>query len=444
MKTSLHFVLLFLLIASAVLPDTIFGQGTEKKEKMFGIAFTGYVNCDLFFDSRQTVMAREGQLLYYPENVKPDAVGNDINAKGTFNILSIQTRVTGTITGPDLFRAKSSGVIEGEFFGNINPNINSFRLRLAYVRLKWKSTDLTLGQNWHPMYVPGYMPEVISLNSGAPFLVFSRNPQIRIGQDLGKFRIQLSAISQVDATSNGPDGASPKYLRNSILPELNIMAQFSSKNEEKNTEFAVGAGFDFLMLTPRLSTEVVIKPAVDTVINNVVVHQDAVVETYATRAKSYGLAGSIYAKIQLRPVTLKMGAVYGTDCYAFNMIGGYAVKSITDSLKGFVDYAPIRTGSVWLDFKTNGQRWQPGIFLGFSKNFGSTGDITGPCYARGSNIGYLYRISPRIALRLNKFKVATELEYTVAAYGTPTSNGSVTDQNEVGNWRILLGVFYYF
>jgi hypothetical protein len=443
MKRILTCSIIFLLIAHCSLLK-VSAQDTEKKEKPFGISFSGYVDCDVFFDSRQTVNSRDGQFLMYPENVKPDADGKDINAQGTFNILSIQTRLTGTITGPDIFKARTSGVIEGEFYGNINPNINTLRLRLAFVKFAWTSTELTLGQNWHPMYVPGCMPEVISLNSGAPFLVFSRNPQLRIAQSFGGFKIQFAAISQVDGTSNGPDGPSPKYLRNSILPELNILVQYCKKNEEMKREFIIGASFDYLMLTPRLSTEIVLTPAIDTVINNVVYHHDAVVENYRTNAKSYGLAGSVYAKMKLKPVTLRIGAVYGTDCYAFNMLGGYAVKSITDPGKGFVDYGPMRTGSAWIDFKTNGEHWQPGLFLGYSKNFGSTGDISGPYYARGCNISYLYRVSPRLAYRISKVKIASELEYTVAAYGTNTSTGSVKNANEVGNWRILLGVFYYF
>ena len=438
--------LLLLILALHISHFALFAQDTVVRPKtpLFGISFSGYVNCDVFFDSRQTVMSREGQFLFYPENVKYDADGADINAQGTFNILSIQTRVTGKITGPDIMKAKSSGVIEGEFFGNINPNINTFRLRLAFISLKWKSTELTLGQNWHPMYVPGNMPEVISLNSGAPFLVFSRNPQVRIAKDFGKMKIQLSAISQVDVTSNGPDGPSPKYLRNSVVPELNLLVQFSSVNEAARREFTAGASFDYFMLTPRLSTEVELQPALDTVINNVVYHQDAVKVQYKTNTKSYGIAGSVYAKLRLPKVTLRLGGVYGTDCYAFNMNGGYAVKSVTDAERGFVDYAPLQTASAWIDFKTNGERWQPGLFAGFSKNLGSTGEIAGPVYARGSNIDYLYRISPRLAYRFSKLKIGTELEYTAAAYGTMNSKGMVSNPEEVGNWRILVGVFYYF
>ncbi|HNW75879.1 MAG TPA: hypothetical protein PKJ28_03235 [Bacteroidales bacterium] len=435
------------LCAMAIVPGSFlrgFSQDAGSKEKPFGVNFTGYVNCDVFFDSRQTVMSREGQFLFYPEKKSLDANGQDINAKGTFNILSIQSRLTANITGPDILKAQTSGVIEGEFYGNINPNINTFRLRLAYMKLKWKSTELSLGQNWHPMYVPGCMPEVASLNSGAPFLVFSRNPQVRIAQDFGKIRFQLAAISQLDGTSNGPDGPSAKYLRNSLLPELNVLFQFSSKNEKENREFTAGASIDYFMLTPRLCTEVILKPAVDTVINSIVNHQDAVVATYKTDEKSYGLTGNVYAKMMLPKVTLRLGGVYGTDCYAFNMLGGYAVKSIIDTATGAMDYTPVRTASAWIDVKTNGKHWQPGLFAGFSKNLGADAEVAGPLYTRGCDIDYLYRISPRVTVRVSKLRLSTELEYTVAAYGTTDSKARVTNAKEIGNWRLLMGVYYYF
>ena len=419
-------------------------EAPVKKPPLFGVVFSGFVASDIFFDTRQTVMAREGEWLFYPENIKLDPEGNDLNAKGTYNILSIQTRVRAVITGPDFLQAKTSGLIEGEFYGNANANINSFRLRHAFVRLNWTKTELLIGQYWHPMFVPACYPEVISLNTGAPFLVFSRNPQVRLTQQAGRVKLSLAALSQMDATSNGPDGPSPKYLRNSIVPEFNFQIQYGTMNVEKKTEFLIGASIDFLMLTPRLGTEVVLKPAYDTVINSKVEHHNAVTATYRTNAKSTAIATNFFTKLKLRNITFNLGAVYGNDCYAFNMIGGYAVKSTIDPVRGFVDYAPISTGSFWIDIKGNGLKWQPGIYGGFSKNLGAGTEVTGPYYSRGANIDYLYRIAPRMALQINKLKIATEIDYTVAAYGNTNSKGSVSDSKEVGNLRLLLTVFYYF
>ncbi|MCX6265920.1 MAG: hypothetical protein NTW16_00985, partial [Bacteroidetes bacterium] len=410
----------------------------------FGIRFSGYVGTDVFFDTRQTYMARDGEWLFCPENVKPDPDGNDLNAKGSYNILSIQTRVSGIITGPDVFKAKTSGLIEGEFFGNINVNINTFRLRHAFVKLTWPKTALLIGQTWHPLFVPECSPETVSLNTGAPFLVFTRNPQVRITRNLGNLRVLLAAISQVDAVSSGPDGPSPKYLRNSILPEWSFQLQYMISNPEKKSEFLIGASVDFLMLTPRLGTEVVAKPAYDTFTDSLVVHHDAVIVNYKTTEKSTALTFNLFAKLKLPSVTIKTGGVYGGNCYAFNMIGGYAVKSTLDPLKGIVDYTTIISSSVWADIKTNGPKWSAGIFGGYSKNLGAGTEVTGPYYSRGANIDYLYRVAPRLVLTLNKFKIASELDYTVAAYGKTTAKGMVSDSKEVGNLRILMGVYYYF
>jgi len=69
----------------------------EKKPPLFGIKFSGYVKTDIFYDTRQTCGLRDGHFLLYPEPVKPDADGKDINAKSAYNILSIQTRLAGSM-----------------------------------------------------------------------------------------------------------------------------------------------------------------------------------------------------------------------------------------------------------------------------------------------------------------------------------------------------------
>ena len=430
--------------SSKVETETKQASPEAKKMPLFGISFSGYVKTDLFFDSRQTVGLREGHFLLFPENKKPDAEGNDINAKVNYNILSIQTRVAGSITAPDAFGAKTSGYIEAEFFGNSNPAINTFRLRHAWVKLTWPKTELLVGQWWHPMFVPECSPATVSFNTGAPFVVFSRNPQIKLTRSFGKIRLALTVLSQVDFVSDGPDGPNPKYLRNSVLPESDLQIQYASKTDDKGTEFMVGAGINYQMLTPRLSTSVTLSPAYDTVINNIVFHHEAVTSTYKASTKSSSFAGNLYAKLKLKQITLKAGAEYGENNNAYTMIGGYVVQSVTDPARGFVEYANVRSYAAWAEFHTNSQKLQPGLFIAYCKNLGVGEAVTGPYYARGSNIDYAYRISPRLIYNVNKLRLAGELEYTVAAYGATTAKGFVTNPKEIGNLRILLGVYYYF
>jgi hypothetical protein len=109
--------ILLTLITLLIINSTAFSQ-QEDSEKKFGISFSGFVKTDAFYDSRQTVAIREGHFLLYPAAVKEDPDGKDINAQPSFNILSIQSRLTGKITGPDAFGAKTSGMLEGAFFGH--------------------------------------------------------------------------------------------------------------------------------------------------------------------------------------------------------------------------------------------------------------------------------------------------------------------------------------
>ena len=340
--------------------------------------------------------------------------------------------------------AKTSAYFEGEFFGNSNPNINTFRLRHAYLKLSWPKTELMVGQYWHPMFVTSCSPDPVSFNTGAPFVVFSRNPQIRLTQVAGRFRFLLTALSQLDFTNTGPDGASPKYLRNSVLPELDFQVQYNVKNDKKGTEFLVGAGVDYMVITPLLSTNVTLQKAYDTVVNNLVVYHNAATATYVTNQTIPAWTVNVFAKLRIPALTFKLGGFWGQDMYPFTMPGGYVVKNVTDPGKGTVDYANIPVLSGWGDFSTNGKKWQFGIFGGYCKNLGAGVKVTGPYYSRGPDIDYLYRISPRMVLNVNKFRFAPEIEYTVAAYGKTNEKGYVSNSSEVGNLRVLIGVYYFF
>jgi hypothetical protein len=156
------------------------------------------------------------------------------------------------------------------------------------------------------------------------------------------------------------------------------------------------------------------------------------------------LSVNIFTKIKLRNFTTKIGGIYSGNGYALSLMGGYAVKGVTDDKKGFVDYANIRSISFWTNISTNGEKWQYAIFGGYSKNLGAETEVRGPNYARGYNIDYLYRIAPRVLLTVNKLRFAAEVEYTVAAYGTVNSKAMVVDTDPVGNLRLLLSAYYFF
>ncbi|OQX77954.1 MAG: hypothetical protein B6D64_07485 [Bacteroidetes bacterium 4484_276] len=388
----------------------------------FGVKFSGFVKTDIFWDSRQTVSVREGHFLLYPKNESLDINGEDINDKSNFNMLSIQTRLRALATGPDVLGAKTSAFVEGAFFGAINSDVNTFRLRHAFVKLAWTKTQLLVGQYWHPMFNTKCYPGTVSFNTGAPFQPFSRNPQIRLTRKMGDFNLALTALSQRDFASFGPGGANSVYLRNTGYPAFNLRFEYNKINKDNGTEFLIGISTNYKALTPRLVTT----------------------ENYKTSNTANSASFTGFIKYKNKKITVKANGFYGGDAFNLTMLGGYGVTTLSDTSGILEEYSCVRNASFWTDFHTNGKKWQFGLFAGYSKNLGSDNDIVGTNYSRGSNIDHLYRISPRVIFNAGKFRIAPEIEYTVAAYGSTQANGTVEDAKEIGNVRVLLGVYYFF
>ncbi len=432
LKPLLSLVLLFLFMEAS-------GQ-EPKGEVKYGISFTGFVKTDYFFDSRENYTIREGHFLLFPKEKSFDADGKDINDKSSFNFLSIQTRLTGNIKGPDAFGAKTSGVVEADFFGNENAAFvdnNGFRLRHAFVKLNWERTEIIAGQTWHPFFISSCFSGVISFNTGAPFQPFSRNPQFRIQQRLGRFSVAGALSAQRDFTS--PQGSSA--LRYATLPNMSALLYYTVQNAEQQQGLLAGLGADYKVLQPLLTTS-------------------KGIQTYATDEKVKGLSFTAFAKYENPIFTYKLQAIYGQNLFDMIMLGGYAVHAITDTSKNTVSYTTLNSFTAWTEFHTNGPKVQIGLWAGYSQNLGAKdaiiyysnrvggADVT----SRGANMKFAYRVSPRILFKSGKLNFATELEYTAAAYATKDDSGNlsrneygvVTDFETLVNIRLLFSVIYNF
>jgi hypothetical protein len=393
---------------------------SQEPDPGWGIKFSGFVKTDFFYDTRQSSASnglREGHFYLYPDDVLYDLQGNDLNANPSFHMLSIQSRIKGDISGPDAFGAKTSGAIEAEFFGTGESDINGFRLRHAYVKLDWTGVSLTMGQSWHPMFIAESFPGTISFNTGAPFTPFSRNPQIRVSTKSENVRFSLTAYSQRDFTSPGPEGNSSRYLRNSGIPGLNLQMHVPA-----GEGFAAWAGIDYKRLRPELKS-----------VGNV--------EANSTIGSFSAFAN---LKITTDPVSLRLMGTYAQNAGDLMMTGGYAVSRISGSYEENKVFTNLNTFGCWADLNTNGNKVTAGLFTGFSKNLGSGDPIVGAVYARGSNIDYLFRLSPRITVTEGRLSFCGEIEQTTAAYGTIQSNGRVINTNNVSNLRILMSTIYRF
>lgn len=391
-------------------------RAQSKDDDKITLSLSGFIKTDILYDTRQTTSIREGHFLLYPRDRAMDPEGNDLNAKDTFHILSIQTRLALKITGPKALGARPTGYIEGEFFGHSEADINGFRLRHAYLKLNWEKADLMIGQFWHPMFITESFPEVVSFNTGAPFEPFSRAPQVRFTWTEKKLSLSLTALSQRDFASTGPDGVSTVYFRNAAFPELDFKATCAGR------DFLAGAGVNSLRLVPRLATST----------------------GYESGESVTSSAVYVFGRYKTRPLTIKAQAVYGGNLHHLTMLGGYAVTEIGEPPALRWQYTPVNTGSAWIELQTNGSKWQAGIFGGYSKNYGARKDIVGSIYSRGDTIDHLFRVAPRLIFNAGKVRLAQEIELTSAAYGPRDLRGRVSPERTATNLRLLLAAYYFF
>jgi hypothetical protein len=409
-KSFYPFIVLFFLSSSFITAQETQKTTTPEKPQLM---LSGFVKADAIYDSRQIVEAREGFLLLYPKKHQYDSLGNDLNEHGSFNQYAMTTRLTLKVTGPDVLGAKAFALIESDFTGASNSENNSLRLRHAYFKLTWPSISLLAGQYWHPLDIPEMIPSVLSLNTGAPFRSFSRQPQVRVDVKLARFNFVAAATSQRDYVNNGPSGQSYIYLRNSIIPNL-----FGQINYSDDIFFA-GAGIDYKRFTPKLVTD----------------------KGFKTNEHLDCFSGIAFIKSKLKLLTIKAQVSYGQVLNDHLMLGGFAVS---DSLVDQKAYKALNYLSGWIGANTNGPRLQFSLFVGYSKGFGAGNKITGPVYARDPDIAYTYRISPMVTYISGKFSIISEVEITTAAYGKPDGKYMVQDSKEVGNLRATVAGVYSF
>jgi len=412
----------------------LFVSFAAKAQDKPAVTVYGFVKNDAIYDSRQVKAVREGHFLFHPLPESLDANKADVNAVPSFHMLSIQSRLGVKAAGPDAFGAKTSGVIEMDFFATTDATINLLRLRHAYGKLTWEKSELTFGQFWNPLFITECFPDVISFNTGSPFQPFARNPQIRYAYNVGKLKFTAVAHSQVDYASNGPLGRNSSYIRNSGLPELNIQLQYKSKDEATGNELVAGAGAGYKTLMPYTTNPV---------------------SKLKTDEKVSSLHAIGYLKLKTKPVTVRLEGVYGGNLSDVLSIGGFAAiyDTIATKQTGNWKYTDVKSASFWLDANTNGETVQFGIFAGYTMKLGASDAIDQTTYQYSfidPNVASIYRVAPRIVYSSGKVKFAFEFEMTTASFGDKTisnsidAKGKISETTSVTNYRGLLGIYYNF
>ena len=421
-------ILLLITVLQAVITPVFSQNDTIRLSNAYGMQLSGFARIDYIYDTRQTSEAVEGLFSFYPLSQQLDANGKDINDVPITNFVSISSRIGSRFFGPDVFNAKSTAFIEFDFTGT--SNTNGVRLRQAYTNLTWKKSALLLGRTWHPLAI-SCVPNVVALNTGAPFWAFNRSDQIRFDYKPEFWQASLCAVFQSDYASLGPSPGtesvsvkSPSYLRNALWPELAVQFAYKAPNFQMGTIGAVKS------LKPRLYT---MANYANT--NGMKYKTDEMLTTYVAQ---------VYMQYQNAKWLLKAQAMYAQNTTESLMIGGYAVSSI-DSSTGHEKYTSTQYMNYWLNVDY-GKKWQVGLFAGFLHSLGTLDNIVGAWYARANDMQNMYRLSPHLFYKMNNWQFAGELEYTAAAFGEIQNNqkAKITNTKEVANLRTNLLVYFFF
>jgi hypothetical protein len=390
-------------------------------EKGIRVDLTGFVKNDIILDSRRNVEAVDGLYTLWPLKPQFDAQGKDINAQPSARMFSIATRFASRFSGLEVGQVKMGAYVELDFTGG-DP-ANSVRLRHAYTTFQWPKTQLLFGRTWHPTFIEKVFPGVMALNTGVPFQVFNRSPQLRITHRLNKnLDIMGAAVYQINYINFGPDGPSSRYHRDALLPNLHLQLQYF------DAEWVIGAGIDWKTIQPR----------------NFTVGSGG--QRYVTDEKMGTLAALAYLKYVKGKVEIKAKSMYGQNVSESLLAGGYAVATL-DQRTGFETYTPTNHSYSFVNFMY-GTTWRAGFLLGYMKNLGTSENPLNASlfYARGADVDVCYRISPQLTWRHKSFLASWEPEITSVSYGRIDVNnkGKVADAEFVTNFRSLLTVMYFF
>ncbi|MGM0620708.1 MAG: hypothetical protein ACQETJ_06670 [Bacteroidota bacterium] len=410
----MKYIVLFCMV---FVSTAVYSQGFLSSQNI-KIDFSGFVRNDFILDTRRNVDACDRLLELIPEKPEYDKNGEDINAQPSAQFLNTFTRFGTGLSGLEMGSATIGAYVEVDFTGGASTN--SLRFRHAYTRFVWPKSTLLFGRTWHPTFIEKVFPSTLNENTGLPFQVFNRSPQLRFTHHLtDNFDFIAGAVYQFKYANTGPAGKTYQYQRDAVVPNLHAQLQYY------NERWVVGAAFDWKSIQPRTSTT-------------------GTDGTFAASEKLNTVAALAYFKYSKNKFQLKAKSMYGQNICESILPSGYAVASL-DVANGAETYTPLNHIYNWINF-IYGSEWKFGFFAGYLKNLGTTENPVGPFYGFATDVDRVYKISPQLIYNYKNFMFGWELSWTTAAYGENDYNnkGKVINTENVTNFRNMLSIAYNF
>lgn len=407
------------IILAAVAAALTFSASAQESH----IKWYGFIRNYFAYDTRECVAGTEDFFMYVPKdvNMKGDV---DLNEQSSFRFAAITSRLGVDVSGYEYNGFKIGAKIETDFYNGVSGVTGTavLRLRQAYVTLAKNNASWKIGQAWHPMAAD--MPDVFSLNTGAPFGPFSRTPLVNLDYNLSKsVYLTGAAIWQMQYVSAGPPAASANFIKYSCIPELYLGLSY------KDGGFIGRAGVDVLSIKPRNN-------------NGSVKVKDRITTVSPFLYAQYKTDGGL---------TIKAKTIYAQAGEHFNLNGGYGVCAINSD--DSYEYTPTRNSSSWLSL-SYGKNLQWVLFAGYVKNFGTTKELVSAdkfYFSKNSfsNFNSMWRLTPTVIRNMGKFAYGLECELTSVQYGDAGKMNLKTglcdqDLHWVTNTRLQALVKYTF
>ena len=428
-----------LLFASLLAIFTLGAFAQEKEKPSF--KFYGFVRNYACYDTRESYTSNSEQFYYMPKDEKLNGLGEDLNAQDNIMLLSITTRLGLNVSGLNFLGSKTSAKIEADFAGFSTSN-TVLRIRQAYAKMDWEHSKVLVGQAWHPA-MGDMMPDVFSLETGAPFTPFSRSPQVRYDYETKNVKLTATALYQFQYTSYGPKDpakgdytstGSFDYARNAIVPEIYLQGII------KSGDFMMGLGVDVLTLKPRQIYDAVV-PAADG--NGTTTMSSVCNEKLMT-----SITPTLFASYKKGNWGVKGRVTYAQNAAHLSMISGYAVTKKLDN--GEWRYSSLNSIGGWVD-ATYKQPLKTGYltfccFAGYTKNLGCMNEIVdNMIYMRGEkNMDYMWRVAPSVLYTHNAMQIGIEYNPTTVGYGKHDGDYKMYNPHAVTNHRICAMLKYNF
>lgn len=389
---------------ACLLAASAFAQDAPKVE------LHGFIRNFATLDSRECISGTEDFFMYMPRDVKM-VDGEDLYAQPTHTFSALTSRLWVEAKGYEYMGWKMAARVEADFYLGLSKaeanagaphtvdGAASMRLRQAFVTARKGINSFKMGQAWHP--VAADMPDIFSLNVGAPFGPFSRTPLLSWDIELIPGLSQsASLIAQQQYTSAGPLGASAIYQVYACNPEFYDQLTYTSG------PFLARLGGGVLHLRPRIN-------------NGSKKVSDNITTLYSM----------LYLQYKKNLLSVKAKSVYAEAGEHIGLNGGYGISNVLED--GSYEYTPTRSLSSWLSV-AYGKKVQAVLFAGYMKEFGTacalaeeikddvpTGKALGYYYNKNAlnNLNSMWRVAPQIIWNCGRLQLGAEYELTGVLYG---------------------------